>query len=237
MMTLLQHAYHMLEVSSVMSPLSKQWSRGGAARDFWQYRRARPLSESIPLGPEARKALVTGWFTARLLGTATATDDQGHIGLTVHVDGKPHTLPKRGVRPPSRMDPVGLLLEGLAVAMVGCFEKKNLDDLLPYGRLIELGSEVDKEQDNPVVAWVRGAGGQAADLAKDLSGGASRREAATGLIKRWRAAADQMPDKMSGDIADAQSHSTYEVYADLLEALDRIQAAVNRDDDEETIPG
>ena len=87
MMTLLSEPYHLVEVASIMSPISKQWSKGGQGRELWQYRRARPLSEWVPLGPDARRALVTGWFAARLLGTASA-DGEGGTELSVKVEGK-----------------------------------------------------------------------------------------------------------------------------------------------------
>lgn len=235
MMTLLSEPYHMLEVSSVMSPLSKQWSRGGAERDFWQYRRARPLSEWVPLGPDARKDLVTGWFAARLLGYAGTTDSAGRTELSVTAGGTTMKLPGRGVRVARYREPVGFLLEALPVAMITCFERKSLDPLAAYQYLIALGSSVDDET-NPVTEWASGGGSApgAADILTQISGGVSRQEAASALLKKWRSGYEKLTSKF-GDISESQTHPTYEVYTDALVALGRISAALARTEDEDEL--
>lgn len=227
MMTLLKEPYHMLEVASIMNPISKQWSRGGAARDFWQYRRARPLAEWVPIGPDARKALVAGWFAARLLGDASVENASGKTELAVKVNGRSLRIPRQGVRLPDRRDHVGMLLEALPAAMLECFESKSLAGIDVYRHLIALGAAIDDEE-NLVEAWVSGADRSGApELAADLANGSSRQEAATELIHQWKRTYERKP-KYFGEVAEAQTHPTYEIFTDIIEALDRLQAAVDR---------
>lgn len=234
MMTLLAEPYHMLEVSSIMSPLTEQWGRGGAERDFWLYRRARPLSEWVPLGPDARKDLVTGWFAARLLGQARTTNSAGRTELTVTTDNAVMRIPRRGVRSPRFRESIGFLLEALPVAMVTCFEQKSLEPLAAYQYLIALGSAVDDEV-NPLTDWAAGSDNAhvAEEIADEIAAGASRREAAAGLVKKWRTSYEKLPSKF-GDVAESQTHPMYEVYTDAIVAIGRISAALERAEDEET---
>ncbi len=215
MMTLLSEPYHLVEVASIMSPISKQWSKGGQGRELWQYRRARPLSEWVPLGPDARRALVTGWFAARLLGTASA-DGEGGTDLSVKVEGKTYKISKSGVRLPSRRDHVGMLLEALPATFLEAFNKKSLAELKPYQHLIELGASVDDEI-NPISTWL--AGGKSAgapELAGVLADGMSRQEAARMLVTKWRESYDRVFDPDAVAVQEA-----LQTLADVVERFDR----------------
>lgn len=226
MMTLLSEPYHLVEVASIMSPISKQWSKGGRGRDVWQYRRARPLSEWVPLGPDARRALVSGWFAARLLGTANV-EGEGGTELTVNVSGKTRKIPKAGVRLPTRRDHVGMLLEALPTAFLECYNQKSLTGIEAYQYLISLGASLDKEE-NPVTAWL--AGGKAAgapEIAPAIADGVSRKDAAAMLTAKWRETYDAFLGK-EAPAAEAQVHPTLEVADDVREALTRIQEVIDR---------
>lgn len=226
MMTLLSEPYHMVEVASIMSPIAKQWAKGGQGRQLWQYRRARPLSEWVPLGPDARRALVTGWFAARLLGTAKADGESG-TDLSVKAGNKTLKVPKGGVRPPSRRDHVGMLLEALPAAFLECFNKKSLTGIELYQHLINLGASLENE-DNPVSAWLAGGKGAGApELADAPNGGSSRQEAALWLVGEWRTTYERAFTR-EGSPAEAQAHPTLEVADDVREAFNRIEFAINR---------
>lgn len=227
MMTLLSKPYHLVEVASIMSPISKQWSKGGKRRELWQYRRARPLSEWVPLGPDARRALVTGWFAARMLGTASA-DGDGGTELAVKVGTRTLKVPKTGVRLPNRRDHVGMLLEALPGAFLECFNKKTLAGVEPYQYLIELGSSIDDET-NPISVWLAGGKGAGApELAGAVADGVSRREAARMLVTKWRESYDRVFDQQTSP-AEAQAHPTLEVAEDVREAFNRLQMAIDRE--------
>lgn len=232
MMTLLKEPYHMLEVASVMAPISEQWLQGGPERDLWQYRRARPLGEWVPIGPDARKMLIAGWFAARLMGLAT-TGAATATQLAVVVGGQTHQIPTRGVRPPNRRDHVGMLLEALPAAMLACFERKTLEGIKPYEFLIDIGDKLDKEEGNTVADWLGASGGSMAqEITADVTAGSTRSDAARALIEKWRTTYQKMPSNF-GQIVEARTHPTYEVYADALEALDRLEASIDRQDPED----
>jgi len=226
MMTLLAEPYHMVEVSSVMRPVSKQWSQGGNSRDLWLYRRARPLGEWVPLGPDARKALIAGWFAARLLGDAEIDYDTDE--LSVAVGNRRYKIP-RGVRPRTDIDHVGQLLEALPSAMLECFNGKTLDGIAVYQHLIALGASLE-EKKNPVAVWLEESGDDyGAPLEEHLSEGLTRKEAAAKLIRAWKDQYSKVPALLNGeDVDEAQKHPTYEVFTDVLEALTELLAAIDR---------
>jgi hypothetical protein len=57
---------------SLVRPIASHWTTGVASpearRAFWRWRRSRPLTRFVPMGPEVRRAFIRGWFVARLLG-------------------------------------------------------------------------------------------------------------------------------------------------------------------------
>lgn len=229
MMTLLKQPYHMMEVSSIMGPISRQWARGGQPRDRWMYRRARPLSEWVPLGPEAQRALITGWFTARLLGDATVEGD-GKTDLFVKVDGKKLQVPTAGVRLPDPRDHVGMLLEALPAAFLQCYDQKSLEGVRLYQHLIALGASIDKSI-NTLSRWVDGEGGPGSErLQQHVASGDSRRDAALKQVDSWATTYERLPE-FFGDIAEAQKHPTYEVYDEAVVALSRVRSAIERQPD------
>lgn len=231
MMTLLSEPYHLVEVASIMSPIARQWARGGRGRDMWTDRRARPLPEWVPLGPDARRALVTGWFAARLLGQATVGGDD-RTALAVNVNGTKLEAPREGVRAPTSSDHVGLLLEGLLAAFLECYNSKSLHGIRLYQHLIALGAQVDNEI-NPITSWVKtGDGAKGSERVRQaIDNGTARTVAATDQINAWTATYAKTPSKL-GDVGAAQNHPSYEVYEDVMEALKRLQSAVDRPADD-----
>lgn len=229
MMTLLQQPYHMMEVASIMDPISRQWARGGQPRDLWMYRRARPLSEWVPLGPESQRALIAGWFTARLLGEATVEGD-GLTDLYVVVDGVKRQVPTGGVRLPDPHDHVGMLLEALPAAFLQCYDQKSLDGVKLYQHLIALGASVDKSI-NRLSRWAGGEGSPGTTrMQKHMEAGDSLREAALKQVESWSSTYRGLPNNFD-NIAEAQKHPTYEVYDEVVEALSRVKSAIERQPD------
>lgn len=226
MMTLLKQPYHMMEISSIMGPISRQWARGGQPRDRWMYRRARPLSEWVPLGPGAQRALITGWFTARLLGEATVEGD-GLTDLYVMVDGEKLQVPTAGVRLPDPRDHVGMLLEALPAAFLQCYDQKSLAGVRLYQHLIALGASLVKPI-NALSRWADGGGGPGGERVRQfVDSGVSRQDAALKQVDSWRSTYERLPE-FFGDIAEAQNHPTYEVYDEAVVALDHVRTALER---------
>lgn len=225
MMTLLREPYHMMEIASIMEPVTEQWSRLSETKDFWLWRRARPLPEWVPLSPAALDDLIRGWFMAKLQGQAKVSADGK--SLSVRVGSQEVPVGRNGVRPASSMDQVGTVVEGLATASLEAFRSKSLDAITPYRALIALGASFE-DPDNPLQDWVAKGGpeevGEYDRLAQqtDLTTADGRREAALALVDRWlvRYAADR--DDLA-DIRQAQRHSSYELNTQIIEALSDVK--------------
>jgi len=232
MFVLLKIPYHMLEVASVMEPVTQLWAGGGIDKKFWKYRRARPLSEWVPLGPHARRALVAGWLAARLLGNADAEGGAHGLILTLKANKKTYSIPTTGARADHKDEQIGILLESLVGAMVEAFSKKSLTPLEPFQHLIELGGSLERK-DNEVTDWIRGKGTAAgfARMADDLAKGKSRQDAASSVVEAWKTAYAADLERID-DVRRAQSHPTYEVHEDVMEALHLLADAVTRQEEE-----
>lgn len=70
-LTLAARQIHPFAYHSVTRSIADDWeSRTSVAdaRDFWQFRRARPLEEFVPLSSSRQEAFIRGWVIARILG-------------------------------------------------------------------------------------------------------------------------------------------------------------------------
>jgi hypothetical protein len=69
---LLNGPVHPAVLASVTSPIQSEWAtsqtNGRLNSSVWQYRRARPLDEFIPVRSRVRQSLIRGWIIGRLLG-------------------------------------------------------------------------------------------------------------------------------------------------------------------------
>lgn len=226
MMTLLREPYHMMEIASIMEPIVGQWSRLAVTKDFWLWRRSRPLPEWVPLSPMALADLIRGWFMARLQGLAYAGEDRRSLFLDV--DGTPVPVGRSSVRAASSVDHIGMVAEGVAIASLDAFRNKSLEPIEPYRRLIAAGALLGTEHD-PLSAWVEDGAKTAASeyrlLDTDLSSAAGRTQAAISLVDAWIDSYRTDPESFSD--ADAQLHSSYELNTQIMDALDSIRACLN----------
>lgn len=57
---------------NILDPVRKQWAQAqvsaGVRKDFWQHRRARPLTGSLAMSAAERRAIVGGWLVGQLVG-------------------------------------------------------------------------------------------------------------------------------------------------------------------------
>lgn len=158
--------FHAIEVASIMEPVATQYVAQAGETDFWKYRRARPLTEWVPLGYQAAQDLITGWFAARFLGRARVVQGAS-LGHEVWVStgdgtqgGSWMPLPKTGVRPVVRHNQVGILLELVALAMIQASHARSLRPLAPFQELIKLGGGVAQTFNSDAFGdWVRDGSG------------------------------------------------------------------------------
>lgn len=131
--------FHPLVCEDVMDPIAAK------AKPDWLHRRARPLAESVPLTPEARRALVTGWYAGRLLGMAELTGSGETTRARVLVGKQWLALPYLGIRrgrPQVEYDAPGRVVESLHIALLDAYRARTLQPLEPYRVLIGLGEGV-----------------------------------------------------------------------------------------------
>ncbi|MDR1513158.1 MAG: tubulin-like doman-containing protein [Propionibacteriaceae bacterium] len=230
MMTLLREPYHMMEIASIMEPIVDQWSRLSATKDFWLWRRARPLPEWVPLSPMALDDLIRGWFMARLQGVAFAGENGK--SLFVEIDKKTLPVAESGVRAASSVDHVGMVVEGVATAALAAFRSRSLDPVAPYQALIALGGTFE-DDDNPLLDWVKKGGKTAAKEFQqlgpdvDLTRPEGRRQAALALVDAWLDgyAADS---EQFAETHQAQRHPTYELNGRIIDALEEIKDCLGK---------
>ena len=159
----LTSAMNPMVFSSLMNPVIESWSRNNNSaqlrQGFWTNRRARPLTEAIPMAPEQIQKLVRGWFVSQLLNLRTATADQSR-GPKISIFDRemrksvdfPHPL--IGLKNESIVSNPDLLpavLESLGLTLAHCDQLSNLTPLEPYWAMIRLGENYQEILEN----WIR----------------------------------------------------------------------------------
>ncbi|MYM20132.1 hypothetical protein GSY69_09170 [Brevibacterium sp. 5221] len=127
----------------VLKPVSTRWSQltsGGQRRDFWTYRRARPLPASLPMAAVERRALIGGWYVAQLTGQLEIPDRR-NLGRPVQVyDRVENTwvpFPNPLLTPPSEFygetfDWLPAVMESVLIAIANAHQSPVLSSLKPY---------------------------------------------------------------------------------------------------------
>lgn len=133
---------------SLLDPIVDSWSAAkvfGGGSDFWQWRRARRIPQSVPYGDEARKAMIGGWFVARFTGRLRYPHE--HTGRTVDVYddevGKWMPFPRPFLTPcPVDAEWHQLLPAVLESSVVALAEScGDVETLLPYALLRKVYDE------------------------------------------------------------------------------------------------
>lgn len=228
--------YHAVEVQSIMEPVTQQYSALGTMVDFWKLRRARPLTEWVPLGPDAARALITGWFVGRCLGRARVEGKHPPQHVVYVEDRKAGggawvRLRQQGVRPATSLNQVGMLLELLALTFIDVSQTSSTTPLAPYSELIRLGSLVgSRVLSDPIREWVESGQGvvdaSSSYFPSDLGSPSAR---AAALQQRCQALIDDYTkytqDSRLGDITECQGNLFPEVIDLLTGALRSIMAS------------
>ena len=129
--------------ASLTGPIAGDWAthrNQSGIGGFWQWRRARPLTNALPVAPIVRRRMIRGWFVARLLNHVSV-DDPLRSAVTI-VDGTGARLsfpfPLVGARIREMADVLPAVLESIVIALVD----QPQSALRPYHRLEELGNSV-----------------------------------------------------------------------------------------------
>lgn len=218
---------------SLVDPIRRQWTSIAttqSARDgFWKWRRTRPLPWFVPCAPEVRKAMVCGWFVARLLGyigdvdpdkepTRIYSPEQGWIAFP---------YPLLGPEISCREEWIPAVLESLAIAVV-------VRGLSPYHRLRELGSPimVPDRQSGDLQTWIdkgtvaAGAETPTEELAGPAKGDAEqRRTALKQTVNEYLANFETVSTTRKNKDGTGTTRA-WELREDILQALNAIRQVV-----------
>lgn len=140
--------YQPVVFDSLMKPIAAEWGARNKTLDtraeFWRWRRARPLTEFLPMAPQVRLAMVRGWFTAGLLGQLRL-DWQHGCTLFVPSEGGgrgawaelPQPLLAADVQ--FEYEYLPAVLKSVLLAMLEVNGTTSLLPMAPYARLRQLG--------------------------------------------------------------------------------------------------
>jgi hypothetical protein len=144
--SMLEGALHPAVFRSLIDPIADGYAAAARAtrlRDFWKWRRSRPLARAIPLPTPMVRALVRGWFIARFLGLLTVRQDNGSTVVRLEKGrGGPAIESPPLVTTPGENRPrqLGAFLETLALAIPFAANAGKPDEMLGiFHELVELG--------------------------------------------------------------------------------------------------
>jgi Tubulin like len=231
---------------SIMKPIASEWGARAEAdqrTEFWRWRRARPLTEFLPMSPEIRKAMVRGWFTARALGQLQLENDKAAIFAPTEA-GAPGTFvdfpsPFLSAETPHNHDYLPVVLISILLALVEVNTKESLNPMKPYARLRDLGRDGRDGgyaqyiwAGRELEAWIvdaktaAGAPQVPAASAPDGEEWELRRDALESRFASFETAYTELFKEVDArtDVFDVTI--AYELRRDILEALGDLQRAV-----------
>jgi len=148
--TSLYGAYPVLVIESLLKPIAQAWNSltDAAGREaFWDKRRARRLTEFIPAPQEHILCMLRGWFLGHALGLVHRSERSHPWSVAPrgnHMGRFAKELPTLNLSTsPAWGDQPALILESLGIAYVEVGRQNNLEPLLGYVNLLELGKEGD----------------------------------------------------------------------------------------------
>lgn len=166
-----QSPFQPIVMNSIMQPISTAWLKHRAEKatrtDFLTWRRARPLFESVPAAASKKRAILRGWYVARVLGQLDEEIAEAKLGPHLKVwspkDGSFDSFPyplMYGKLVKGKPEAVvetenypGAILNSLSIALVMCNSEGSLAPLHPYKRLMELG-EIKSGQTSDLLNWI-----------------------------------------------------------------------------------
>ncbi|MCQ9386252.1 tubulin-like doman-containing protein [Brevibacterium moorei] len=132
-----------LVFDGILQPVSTAWSQAsspGLRREFWEFRRARPLPASLPMADAERCAMIAGWYVAQLTGQLQIPD-QRNLNRPVQIydreTGQWLSFPNPLLTPPAEFvgqsfDWLPAVLESVLLAISNAHQTPVLSSLKPY---------------------------------------------------------------------------------------------------------
>lgn len=154
--TVFGRPYNPFVFSSFVSPIEatiKQLRLTGSHGDFWKWRRTRQLPRAIVLDPSYRRAMIQGWWLARMIGQVQGVDEETYGRKAIAIwtgDGWAAFPFPLLARPRSIPEVLPTLLESMPLAIIDAVTLNSEDPLKPYRRLLHLGGGGDAHvEDDP----------------------------------------------------------------------------------------
>lgn len=145
--------YDIAVVKSLWKPFIEKWKSAKSNQlanelaDFWVHRRSRPLLEFVPIHPENLASLIKGFFIARLMkiyktNRKDIDDKNPNLIAEVEIDDFGYVqFPSPLIESyPDTQDELGSLILSIPIAIGLVSTETNKNALMPYERLIKLGS-------------------------------------------------------------------------------------------------
>ena len=157
-----QKPYQPMVMDSIFNPIASSWNGAQNSsekrQNFLTWRRGRPLFETIPAAPEKKRAMLRGWYVARVLGQMKESFDP-NFGPEIEIwspkdyafESFPFPLALEGIVEPH--DYPGAIMSSLVIALTKCNSDSSLKPLRAYQRLIELG-EIEHVSKSAIVQWI-----------------------------------------------------------------------------------
>lgn len=146
----LKSAMSPMVFSSLIEPIAQSWlSASGdatAVHSFWDGRRARPLTDALPIPPEIRLSMIIGWFVSMMFGQRKKDTSNTMLGVKWEIwdpEAKWVAFPYP-LLPVSPLDrsPLPAILKSLSLAIVQAGKLASSDPLIPYMRMKQVGREI-----------------------------------------------------------------------------------------------
>ena len=157
--------YVPLVFKSLTEPIRNEWTQSvasGSTSSFWQWRRARPLRNFVPMSQQTIDAFIQGWLVGRLSGHIQLQDNAYKTGYQkvrvwsakgewLEFDADPELLGVEGMglkysRPGqdnSGWNVPAILLEHFALSISKC-QGMDLSPLDPYWAVVDMGLTLQK---------------------------------------------------------------------------------------------
>lgn len=146
----LKSAMSPMVFSSLIDPIAQAWlsasSDPNAVHSFWDGRRARPLTDALPIPPEIRMSMITGWFVSMMFNQRKKDTSNPLLGVKWEIwdpEAKWVAFPYP-LLPLSALDRSLLpaVLKSLSLAIVQAGKLASAEPLVPYMRLKQVGREI-----------------------------------------------------------------------------------------------
>lgn len=230
-------------VASLISPIAAAWrevtlSGSNAIDAFWRDRRARTLTEFIPLSSHVLDEMIKGWFIGRLLGLISDADAQAGItiyqgspfGLT-HTESTTHRFPwpllRCGANPDLASDTfksewLPALLESYSLAIALVPDQPDL--MVAYEHLYRLG------ESDVLLRWIEGAEDFSTELGPPSVSSAERQREAQRALSELRvpyAGASQVGDSGGGEVASSVAPFGFELFPRIVDQIDALLRSIS----------